>query len=428
MIDYVTGDVLAADSEALVNSVNCVGVMGRGVALQFKRKFPDNFKAYKVACDWGEVQLGRMFVFETGDLIPRYIINFPTKRHWRGNSRLDDIQAGLSTLVAEIEQRQIRSIALPPLGCGLGGLKWPEVKPRIHVALAELPDVDTLVFEPQAATAPMVPPRAQKLPDMTPGRAALIGLMHRYLVGLAEPFVTLLEVHKLLYFMQTAGEPLRLKYVKAPQGPYAENLRHVLHALEGHYVKGSGDGDRPDQPLYLIPGVAGHRSLGDWGDRLCGRARRNPSYVCLELAQEAIHRASDRIGARYAPRQGLARIDEPVINSTFGEIDDPALPPIAPKSAPATSSKRPNHLTRVSTKSANLLLNASAIDPNGPVSSTWLRNSLSPRALNPFLERRYRPVPRWVRQRQKSESVIVGAGTDGFRIDLKAVNNGWRSH
>ena len=255
MIDYVTGDVLAADSEALVNSVNCVGVMGRGVALQFKRKFPDNFKAYKVACDWGEVQLGRMFVFETGDLIPRYIINFPTKRHWRGNSRLDDIQAGLSALVAEIEQRQIRSIALPPLGCGLGGLKWPEVKPRIHVALAELPDVDTLVFEPQAATAPMVPPPAQKLPDMTPGRAALIALMHRYLVGLAEPFVTLLEVHKLLYFMQTAGEPLRLKYAKAPQGPYAENLRHVLHALEGHYVRGSGDGDRPDQPLYLIPGA-----------------------------------------------------------------------------------------------------------------------------------------------------------------------------
>ena len=255
MIDYVAGDLLKANTEALVNSVNSVGVMGRGVALEFKRRFPENFKAYKEACDWGEVQPGRMFVFETGELIPSYIVNFPTKRHWRGNSRLEDIQAGLAALVVEVEQREIRSIALPPLGCGLGGLDWQQVKRLIHVAFSALPDVETAVFEPGGYSPPVLDPK-EKPPAMTPGRAALIGLMHRYLTGLGEPFVTLLEVHKLMYFMQIAGEPLRLRFVKAPYGPYAENLRHVLRELEGHYISGSGTGgDRANQPLLLIPGA-----------------------------------------------------------------------------------------------------------------------------------------------------------------------------
>jgi len=256
MIRYVTGDLLAADSEALVNSVNCVGVMGRGVALAFKRRFPDNFKAYKTACDWGELQMGRMFVFETDELMPRLIINFPTKQHWRARSRLADIEAGLSSLVAEVERHQIRSIALPPLGCGLGGLDWSDVKPCIHRALAGVTDLDALIFEPHGADSVEVSLPEKERPTMTPGRAALLGLMHRYLVGLADPFATLLEVHKLLYFMQEAGEPLRLRYVKAPHGPYAENLRHVLRALDGHYIEGGGaGGDRTDQPLNLIPGA-----------------------------------------------------------------------------------------------------------------------------------------------------------------------------
>ena len=139
MIEYVTGDLLTAEREALVNSVNCVGVMGRGVALAFKRRFPANFKAYKEACDWEEIQPGRMFVFPTDELMPGYVINFPTKRHWRGRSRLHDIEAGLPALVTEIERRGIRSIALPPLGCGLGGLAWADVKPLIHKALAACP-------------------------------------------------------------------------------------------------------------------------------------------------------------------------------------------------------------------------------------------------------------------------------------------------
>ena len=141
MIEFRTGDILAADAEALVNTVNCVGIMGRGIALQFKNAFPDNFKAYEAACRRGDVQPGRMFVFETGQLTnPRYIVNFPTKRHWRGNSRMEDIESGLDALVGEIGRRGIRSIAIPPLGSGLGGLDWTEVLPRIEQAMQALPD------------------------------------------------------------------------------------------------------------------------------------------------------------------------------------------------------------------------------------------------------------------------------------------------
>ena len=129
MIEYKTGDLFKEDVEALVNSVNCVGIMGRGIALQFKRAFPENFKAYAEACRRTEVQPGRMFVFETGELAnPHYIINFPTKRHWRGKSRMEDIESGLEALASEVKERNIRSIALPPLGSDLGGLNWADVR------------------------------------------------------------------------------------------------------------------------------------------------------------------------------------------------------------------------------------------------------------------------------------------------------------
>ena len=122
MIRFKTGDVLAEDAEVLVNTVNCVGVMGRGVALQFKRAFPGNFRAYAEACKRGDVRPGRVFAFETSTLAnPRYIVNFPTKRHWRGKSRLEDIESGLEDLRRFIRANRIRSIALPPLGSGLGG-------------------------------------------------------------------------------------------------------------------------------------------------------------------------------------------------------------------------------------------------------------------------------------------------------------------
>jgi O-acetyl-ADP-ribose deacetylase (regulator of RNase III) len=257
MIEYRVGNILEADVEALVNSVNCVGVMGRGISLQFRKMWPENFKAYVRACRRGEVRPGKMFVFETSSLTnPRYIINFPTKRHWRGKSRMEDIEAGLRALVDEIRRRGIRSIAIPPLGCGLGGLDWGEVRALIDQALGDLLGVHVIVFEPTRVEPLPKSMRRGEVEKMTPGRAALIRLMDRYLGGLLDPFVSLLELHKLMYFMQEAGEPLKLRFVKGPYGPYAENLRHVLHAIEGYYISGYGaGGDQPSKVLELVPGA-----------------------------------------------------------------------------------------------------------------------------------------------------------------------------
>jgi O-acetyl-ADP-ribose deacetylase (regulator of RNase III) len=246
-IKTTTGDILKADVEALVNTVNCVGVMGRGIALQFRKAFPANFKAYESACKRKEVQTGRMLVHDLGTLTnPRYIINFPTKQHWKGKSQLAFIDSGLRALVQEIQDRGIKSIAVPPLGCGLGGLKWKEVFPRITKALTGIPDLDVLVFEPDHAPAPEAMVKTAKAPNMTVGRAALLGLMNRYLAALMDPFVTLLEIHKLMYFLQAAGEDLKLDFEKGAYGPYAKNLRHVLSLMEGHFITGYGDGD--DKP------------------------------------------------------------------------------------------------------------------------------------------------------------------------------------
>ncbi len=257
MIEYKRGDILREEAEALVNTVNCVGVMGRGIALQFKNAFPENFKAYAAACKNKEVKPGRMFVFETGQLTnPRYIINFPTKRHWRGKSRMEDIEAGLKALADTIQRYNIHSIAIPPLGSGLGELDWVEVRPRIEASLQPLTEVRILLYEPHGAPATEKMVHSREAPTMTAGRAALIELMSRYLAGLLDPSVTLLEVHKLMYLMQEAGEPLRLKYRKGSYGPYAENLRHVLNAIEGHLVSGYADGgDAPDKHLKLVPGA-----------------------------------------------------------------------------------------------------------------------------------------------------------------------------
>jgi O-acetyl-ADP-ribose deacetylase (regulator of RNase III) len=256
MIEYKKGDILREDVEALVNTVNCVGIMGRGIALQFKNAFPENFKSYVVACERHEVQPGRMLVFKTGRLTnPKYIINFPTKRHWRGKSRIEDIEAGLVALVNEIRSRDIQSIAIPPLGSGLGGLEWSNVRPRIERVLRELPNIRVVVFEPNDVSETRRN-YSSNVPKMTAGRAALVGLMNRYLAGLLDPFITLLEVHKLMYFMEESGEPLRLKFAKGLYGPYAENLRHVLKAVEGHLVSGYADGgDAPDKQLRLVPGA-----------------------------------------------------------------------------------------------------------------------------------------------------------------------------
>jgi len=258
MIELANGNLLAAPAEALVNTVNTAGVMGRGIALQFKQAYPGMFRAYEAACRAGEVTIGKMHVFDRGGLAggPRWIINFPTKRHWRAASRIADVEAGLKDLVATIQRLGIRSIAIPPLGCGNGGLDWRDVRPRIEAAFAGLPDVRVLLYPPAPAPEAEAMPNRTERPKMTMGRAALILLMDRYLKGLLDPFVSLLEIHKLMYFLQEAGQPLQLSYEAKPFGPYAPNLRQVLIRLERHYTEGYGDGkDKPSTPIHLLPGA-----------------------------------------------------------------------------------------------------------------------------------------------------------------------------
>jgi len=145
-----TGSLLTADVDALVNAVNTQGVMGKGIALEFKRAWPDMFRAYRSACERGDVTPGRMHVWETGSpTVPRYIVNFPTKRHWRARSELVDIETGLTDLARVIRELGISSIAIPPLGCGNGGLDWADVEPLILRALGPLSEtVDIRIFAP----------------------------------------------------------------------------------------------------------------------------------------------------------------------------------------------------------------------------------------------------------------------------------------
>jgi O-acetyl-ADP-ribose deacetylase (regulator of RNase III) len=254
MIEFRTGDILQADAEALVNTVNCVGFMGRGIALAFKEAYPENFKAYERACKQGDVQPGRMFVVSTGQLTnPRWIINFPTKRHWRGKSRMEDIDGGLEALVEVVREHGIKSIAIPPLGCGLGGLDWRDVRPLIEKAFAPISDVETIIYEPGGVRA--ASPMSDKLPPkMTTARAVLVLAMRRYLQAMLDPTVSLLELHKLMYFVERAGKPLKLQYEKAHYGPYAKNMRFLLQSMNHYYVDVDlTEGDRPTVPVQLVP-------------------------------------------------------------------------------------------------------------------------------------------------------------------------------
>jgi O-acetyl-ADP-ribose deacetylase (regulator of RNase III) len=234
--------------------VNCVGYMGKGIALQFKQAFPANFKRYEAACAAGETVPGRMLIHDNGGLVrPRWIINFPTKRHWRGKSRLQDIASGLNALVADVKRLGIRSIAVPPLGCGLGGLDWRVVRSMIERAFDAVPDVSVQLFEPDGAPdAKAMPVRTAK-PKMTPARALFVKLMDAY--SALDYSRTLLEVQKLAYFLQEAGQPLRLRYEAGHYGPYADNLNKVLEAMEGHFIRGYGDSQKPGAQIDLLSGA-----------------------------------------------------------------------------------------------------------------------------------------------------------------------------
>jgi O-acetyl-ADP-ribose deacetylase (regulator of RNase III) len=239
MMKFLKGNLLEAPTEALVNTVNTVGVMGKGIALMFKEAFPDNFRAYEDAVKRKEVRIGHMFVTENRTLDgPKWLINFPTKKHWRQPSRLQWIVEGLEDLGRVVEQKGIRSMALPPLGCGNGGLNWSEVRPEIERVLGELHDVDIWVFEPTPEYQNVA--KRTGIMKLTPARALVAEIIRRYWVLGIE--CTYLEVQKLCWFLERTihelalDDPLDLRFVADRYGPYSDRLRHLLNGLDGSYL------------------------------------------------------------------------------------------------------------------------------------------------------------------------------------------------
>jgi O-acetyl-ADP-ribose deacetylase (regulator of RNase III) len=239
MIRFTQGNLLDAKVQAVVNTVNTVGVMGKGIALMFKERFPDNFKAYEAACKRKELALGQMFVTESLELSgPQWIINFPTKAHWRFPSKLEWIESGLADLRRVISEKGIRSVAIPPLGSGNGGLEWSEVRPKIEAALGDLSDVDVIVYEPTAKYQNVA--KGRGVERLTPARAMIAEMIRRY--GVLGLECSILEVQKLAWVLTRvlAGtrltDPLRLTFVADKYGPYAPELPHLLNAMDGSYL------------------------------------------------------------------------------------------------------------------------------------------------------------------------------------------------
>lgn len=239
LITYTTGNLLDAHTDALVNTVNEAGVMGKGVALQFKETFPDAAREYMDAAKRRDVRVGRVLVTATDVLEgTKWIIHFPTKRHWRHPSKIEWVREGLEDLTRVIGELGITSIALPPLGCGNGGLEWQDVRALIEETLGDLENVDVLVFEPSARYA--TAPKQRGVEQLTPARALIAEMVRRYSVlGMG---CTNLEVQKLAWFLQRAfkavgtRDPLRLKFAANKYGPYADQLRHLLDAMDGSYL------------------------------------------------------------------------------------------------------------------------------------------------------------------------------------------------
>ncbi|PZS05377.1 MAG: Appr-1-p processing protein [Candidatus Chloroheliales bacterium] len=274
MIEVTTGNLLEADADALVNTVNCVGVMGKGIALQFRYAEPENYRYYQAACRKGQVRLGEMLVFDKGAAFhPRYIINFPTKQHWRDRSHLEDIASGLEALKSEVERLGIKSIAVPPLGCGNGGLRWDDVRPLVEAAFSQLEGVRVLLYAPEVEPSSMGTKVATG-PELAKGEAMLLLLIASYAEQMYR--LTTLVVQSLAYFIQASGQPLNLKFSQGQYGPYAADLDRWLQRLEGGYI--------------------------------CGYRTRNDN-TDIRLTPDAAQAASHRLADDIAAEQRLARVE-----------------------------------------------------------------------------------------------------------------------
>ncbi len=255
MIRYVVGNMLSADTQALVNTVNTVGVMGKGIALQFKERYPQNYAKYLAACKSGELTTGRLLVVKEKTLDEdRIIINFPTKKDWKHPSKYEYVEAGLQALRETIAKYNIRSIAIPPLGCGNGRLQWDKVQRLMEHYLGDLDNVDILIYQPNDAVKEILKKeaRSKSSASLTPARAMLLYAMFYY--ESQGENASVFVANKLAYFLQRLGERSfsRLKFTAQSYGPYSPGVAHVLHALNGKYLTGMEQMEaKPFEPLTL---------------------------------------------------------------------------------------------------------------------------------------------------------------------------------
>jgi O-acetyl-ADP-ribose deacetylase (regulator of RNase III) len=261
MIKYITGNILESSAQALVNTVNTIGIMGKGIALQFKKEYPNNFKAYENACKNSAIDIGKLFVTRDSNLSSgeKIIINFPTKKDWRKPSEYNYIEKGLDDLIHVIEREKITTIAIPPLGAGNGGLEWERVKKLIDEKLGRL-NVDILVYEPTSQIKEHLKKERVKLTD---ARALLLYVLYD-LVKNGE-YVSEFSSEKVCYFLQRfgAGKYFKLQYEPNFYGPYSGKVRFLLNALNGSYVMGYSDMDKkPFEPLTLV--ADGYQSVSEY--------------------------------------------------------------------------------------------------------------------------------------------------------------------
>lgn len=247
MITFKVGNIIESQTEALVNTVNTVGIMGKGIALAFRKAFPNVYDEYLKAVNSSEIVIGKVQVVETKFISPVYVINFPTKKHWRHPSKIEYIESGLKSLVNVISSYNIKSISIPPLGCGNGKLDWKEVKPLMLKYLNPLQEeIDIIIYEPGYSDQKMT---KKDYVELTAPRAMLIYLLKHYQVlGYS---ANLLVAQKLAYFLQRFGEPLNLIYEKGHYGPYAHRLLHLMKFLNGYYLWFKEENNKPGTTVNL---------------------------------------------------------------------------------------------------------------------------------------------------------------------------------
>lgn len=241
MIKYVTGDLLSAHTQALVNTVNTVGVMGKGIALQFKEKYPNNFVKYALACKQKELVPGHLVISKeaTIDTPEKIIINFPTKTEWYLKSKYEYIELGLKELVKTIVEYNIKSIAIPPLGCGNGGLQWTKIKEMMENYLSKFEDVNILIYEPSNTIKEVLKKQDYNSDiKLTNARALILYALFYY--ETAGEYSSLFVANKIAFFFKRLKEPsfAKLTFVQDYYGPYSVGVNHLIKSLDGKYLKG----------------------------------------------------------------------------------------------------------------------------------------------------------------------------------------------